>query len=425
MIIGNGIAGITAARHIRRNSEKKITVISAESEYFFARTALMYLYMGHLKWENLKPYEDWFWEKNRIDLKKAYVQKVLPKEKLLETSTGEKFNYEKLILATGSKARKLDIAGEDLAGIQGLVSLQDLELLEKNSVGCRAAVIIGGGLIGVELAEMLHTRDIEVHMLIRETAFWGNALPPQDADFVSRHIASRGINLHFEETVEKFIGNDFGRVSAVKTASGKEFSCQMVGVAIGVQPNISFLQDSGIETEKGILVDEFLQTSADDIFAIGDCAQLRNPPEGRKPVEQLWYTSRMMGETLAQTICGNEFRYNPGNWFNSAKFFDLEYQTYGKVAAKKSGNEEQLHWESQKGEQAATIAYSKEDFSFLGINTFGIRMRQGVFDQWLKEEREVDYVLQHLKKANFDPEFYDRHQKEIFQSFSRDLKKVV
>ena len=76
VIIGNGIAGVTLARHIRKNSNKRITLISAESEHFFSRTALMYVYMGHMKWNHLKPYEDHFWKKNRIELKKAYVEEV-------------------------------------------------------------------------------------------------------------------------------------------------------------------------------------------------------------------------------------------------------------------------------------------------------------------------------------------------------------
>ena len=115
VIIGNGIAGITAARHIRRISDKKITVISAESEYFFSRTALMYVYMGHMKWEQLKPYEDWFWEENKIELKKAWVEKIETSSKMLFLKGEEKMPYDKLILATGSVPRFLGIEGEHLS----------------------------------------------------------------------------------------------------------------------------------------------------------------------------------------------------------------------------------------------------------------------------------------------------------------------
>jgi len=106
VIIGNGISGITAARHIRKNSDKQITVISAESDYFFSRTALMYVYMGHMKWDHLKPYEDWFWEKNRIALKNAIVSKVSPENNLLTFSDGETMSYDILIIASGSSYNK-------------------------------------------------------------------------------------------------------------------------------------------------------------------------------------------------------------------------------------------------------------------------------------------------------------------------------
>ena len=418
VIIGNGIAGITAARHIRRISDKRITVVSAESKYFFSRTALMYVYMGHMKWEHLEPYEDWFWEKNRIELKQALVEKIETGSKTLFLRGEETLKYDKLILATGSAPRKLGWPGQELLGVQGLVSKQDLELLEENTRdNCKNAVIVGGGLIGVELAEMLHTRNIPVTMLIRENSFWRNVLPQQDAEFISRHIQSHGIDLRFDTELEQVIGEE--RVQAVQTNAGEKLSCDLVGLTVGVQPQTAFLKGSEIELDIGILVDEYLQTNVEDVYAIGDCAQFRDPPNGRRPIEAVWYTARMMGETIAQTICRNPFKYSPGNWFNSAKFFEIEYQTYGKVAANPTENEQHFHWEHQDQKKAITIAYELSTSRFLGVNSFGIRLRHEVFDRWLKEERAIEYVLQQLREANFDPEFYKRQEKEIFTSFER------
>ena len=127
VIIGNGISGVTAARHIRKNSDKEITIVSAEAEYFFSRTALMYVYMGHLKFEHTQPYESWFWKKNRINLKKGFVSKVNSDVNELEFSNGEKLNYDKLIIATGSKPNKFGWPGQDLNGVFGMYHKQDLE----------------------------------------------------------------------------------------------------------------------------------------------------------------------------------------------------------------------------------------------------------------------------------------------------------
>jgi len=127
VIIGNGISGVTAARHIRKLSNKKITVISAESDYFFSRTALMYVYMGHMKFKHTQPYENWFWEKNNICLKKGYVNKVNSSTATIYFENGDFINYDKLIIATGSKPNKFGWPGQDLKGVQGFYSKQDLE----------------------------------------------------------------------------------------------------------------------------------------------------------------------------------------------------------------------------------------------------------------------------------------------------------
>ncbi|MFD1094907.1 NAD(P)/FAD-dependent oxidoreductase [Salegentibacter chungangensis] len=424
VIIGNGIAGITAARHIRKHSDKRITVISAESDYFFSRTALMYVYMGHMKWNHLKPYEDWFWEKNRIELKKAYVEEVKFDKKELLFSSGEAMNYDKLVLATGSVYNKFGWEGQDLEGVQGLVTKQDLELLEENTRNCKKAVIVGGGLIGVELAEMLRTRNIEVTFLVMENSFWGNVLPYSDGKMISEHIKSHRVDLRLETSLERILPDDSGRVRGVVTDKGEEIECSLVGLCTGVRPNIDFLRNSELELDKGILVDNYLQTNIPDVYAIGDCAQLKEPQSHRRAIEPVWYAGRMMGETLAQTLTGTKMEYKPGNWFNSAKFFDIEYQTYGNVSTETGENEQHFHWQHQDNTKGVTLAFDPNSKKFLGVNTFGIRMRHEVFDRWLNENRNIQHVLSNLKEANFDPEFYDRHEKEIFGSFKQNLQEV-
>ena len=427
VIIGNGIAGITAARHIRKLSDKKITIVSSETDYFFSRTALMYVYMGHMRWTDIEPYEHWFWEKNRLELMKAYVERIDTDAQTLHFSQGEPLTYDKLIIATGSVTNFFGWEGLALDGVQGLVSKQDLEKLEINAPNkeiCSSAVIVGGGLIGVEMAEMLRTRDIEVTMLVREDAFWNNVLPKGEAEMISRHIRSHGIDLRHNTNLNKILADADGRVRAVLAQEGgEEIPCKIVGITTGVKPNIPFLKDSAVETDKGILVNRMLETNVKDVYAIGDCAQHREPIGHRPPVEAVWYTGRIMGETCAQTICGNPVEYNPGNWFNSAKFFDIEYQTYGWVfpEKRKKHYEAHFHWKHDDDTKCITIAYHKDNQKFLGINTFGIRLRHEMMDRWLTEEREVSYVMEYLRDANFDPEFYDHYEAEIVNQFNSEF----
>ena len=424
VIIGNGISGVTAARHIRKLSDYKITIISAETDYFFSRTALMYVYMGHMKFEHTQAYENWFWKKNNIDLKKGFVQTVNHNSKELLFSTGEKMSYDKLIFAVGSKPNKFGWPGQDLEGVQGLYSKQDLDTLEQhtpNNKICKRAVIVGGGLIGIELAEMLRSRNIPVTFLIREESFWDVVLPEGESEMINQHIKKHHIDLKLGLNLKEILSDENGKARAVVIEeTGEEIPCNFVGLTAGVSPNISFLKDSGIELGKGIKVNRFLETNIKDIYAIGDCAEQIEPIRNRRPIEAVWYTGRMMGETLAQTICGNRLKYKPGIWFNSAKFLDIEYQTYGWVHGKvgRPEYEAHFHWKHQDNTKCITLAYHKETKEFLGINTFGIRMRHEVFNSWLSEKQDVEYVINHLAEANFDPEFFKKYETEIRKVFS-------
>jgi len=430
VIIGNGISGVTLARHVRKLSDKRITIVSAEADYFFSRTALMYVYMGHMKFEHTQPYENWFWKKNRIELKKGYVKQVETATKTLHFAEGYTLQYDKLIIATGSKPNKFGWPGQDLNGVMGMYHKQDLENLEvhaPNNEVCKRAVIVGGGLIGIELAEMLNSRSIPVTFLVREDSFWNGVLPKGESEMINRHIKNHHIDLRLSTNLKAINSDDNGNVkSVIIEETGEELECNVVGLTAGVTPNIDFLKDSDIEIGRGVKVNRFLETNIPDVYAIGDCAEQHEAIGNRRPIEAVWYTGRMMGETLAQTICGNKMEYKPGHWFNSAKFLDIEYQTYGWVFGERGRPEyeQHFHWKHKDDTKCITVAYDKNTHKFLGINTFGIRMRHDVFDQWLTEKRDVDYVMNHLSEANFDPEFYSRFENEILKAYTNQLQPV-
>lgn len=418
VIIGNGISGVTLARHIRKNSNHKITIISSETEFFFSRTALMYVYMGHMKFEHTQPYENDFWKKNNINLFQGFVENINTEDKVLILDDDTVIHYDKLVIATGSKPNKFGWPGQELKGVTGLYHKQDLETLETFSPFCKRAVIVGGGLIGIELAEMLRSRNIAVTFLVREKSFWDGVLPSGESQMINRHIKEHHIDLRLETGLLEILSDGNGKVKAIVTDKNETIECQMVGLTAGVSPNIDFLKNSGIETGRGVKVNRYLETNIKDIYAIGDCAEQHESIGQRRPIEAVWYTGRMMGETLAQTLTGNPMQYNPGHWFNSAKFLDIEYQTYGWVWAQKKEYEEQFYWEHSSGKKAIRMAFNKETRVFLGINTFGIRMRHEFFDKVLSQEKSIDYVMQHLSEANFDPEFFTSHKKEIQEQFT-------
>ena len=425
VIIGNGVSGVTLARHIRKRGNQKITIISGETEYFFSRTALMYIYMGHMKFENTQPYEPYFWEKNKIDLVFKWVESIDYTKKTLSYKGGGNISYDKLVLAVGSTPNKFGWPGQDLPGVQGLYSYQDLETLEENSVGAKQAVIIGGGLIGIEMAEMLMSRGIKVTFLVRENSFWSNVLPPGESALITRHIQSHHCDLRLQTELKEVIAGPDGKACKIITNHGDEIECQIVGLTAGVSPNIKFLKDTELETQRGIMVNRYFETNMSDVYAIGDCAQFHEGAPGRRNMEQVWYTGRIMGETLAKTLTGEKTMYTPGHWFNSAKFFDIEYQTYGWVFAQLREGETDFYWEHENGAICIHFVYEKESRKFLGVNTFGIRLRHHAFDNWLQNEATIDHVLEHLKDANFDPEFYKEYEDVIVSKFNSENKTSI
>ena len=424
-IIGNGIAGVSAARWLRKLDDAvRITLISAETEFHFSRTALMYAYMGHMRWEDLMPYEPFFWEKNRIVLEKNYVERVHAADSKLEFADGTTMLYDHLVIACGSQWNKFGWPGQDLERVGGMVTAQDLQYLEEITPEIQQAVVVGGGLIGIELAEMLHSRQIPVSLLIREDSYWSNALPPEESRMVSRHIKSHHIDLRENTELDTIHDDGTGAAGSITTKDGETIKCQYVGLTAGVHPNIDFLRDAdGLELGRGIKVNSYLETSVPNVYAIGDCAEVNDPRPGRRGVEAIWYTGRMMGETVAYNILGRKVGYDPGIWFNSAKFLDLEYQVYGEVPAKGRDGLATLYWEHTDGEKAVRINYEESDGKIKGFNLMGIRYRHEVCEKWIQDEKHVEDVLQDLGMANFDPEFYEEYEQDVVDLYNRQAGK--
>jgi len=287
----------------------------------------------------------------------------------------------------------------------------DLRRLYENTENCRHAVIVGGGLIGIELAEMLHSRNIHVTFLVREASYWNNILPAEESAMINRVIREQGIDLRLETELDEIVDDGAGRVGAVTTKTGDRLECQLVGLTAGVSPNIDLAKATGMSVGRGVLVDHSLRTQVTDVFAAGDCAELVDPEGGRNLIQQVWYTGKAQGEVAGDVMAGQDRTYDPGIWYNSAKFFDLEYQTYGRVNMNVPG-ERSLFWEHPNHQHALRLVHTDED-GLIGVNVMGIRYRHEVCERWIREGRSVEFVLDHLAEANFDPEFYTRYEPEI------------
>ncbi|MCB0516803.1 MAG: FAD/NAD(P)-binding oxidoreductase [Chitinophagales bacterium] len=412
-IIGNGVSGSTAAIYLRKtNPSLQITLISDESPYFFARTALMYVYMRQLSQQSLQVYPPDFWDKQAISRLHDSVRTIdFSAKKIFFQPTQAPLFYDKLLLATGATPRKINCDGNNLNNIFHFYSLQDLEKIEKSTqTPPQNAIIIGGGLIGIEVAEMLYQRNIPVTVLVREEAFWANVLPPQTALLVQKYLQQKGIPFKNQTEVSAFLGDKEGKIRALITQKGEEISCDWACVCIGVRPNIDFLRNTPLHCDKGIVVNDFFQTNIPDVYAAGDCVQFFGT---NKKTESLWYSAKLQGELAADNIAAKARKYAPPIWFNSAKFFDISYQTYGSVNAKLAPNEKEIYWQHAHKPLSIQLVYQENNRQFLGVNLIGIRGRQAVYEQFLREKQTIDYVLKNLLLAHYDSEFSPQWEREM------------
>ena len=428
VILGNGVAGMEAALLIRRREAgARITVISEEHDHFFSRPALMYVFCGQVSLEGTEPYDRGLYQRLGLERKRQRVSSLHTGRRELVFDDGSRLGYDRLLLAAGSKARPAPWPGSSGPCVHGFVTLRDLEALNGDArPGLRAAVV-GGGLIGVEVAEILMKRGLAVTFVVRESWYFPLALDSNEAELVAEHMRGHGCDVRLGVNVEEILRDANGRVRGLRLGPAprslqpevpREIACDLVVSAIGVVPNTDFLRQSGLALAKGgaIEVDAALRTNVPEVWAAGDCANVTWADGSRRP-EQLWYTARDQGRIAGASMLGDEVTYRRGTWYNSAKFFDLEYTTAGWVPVTLDwdntpldpGPDVRSWFQRAPGRPESQRIVVKGD-RVVGFNMLGSRWNHELFLEWIHDRRSLEWVLPRLHQAQFDEEFARRFQ---------------
>lgn len=401
VIIGNGIAGATAAIELHKYTSHKIFLISKESPFLYSRPALMYLSMGHMRMQEVLLYPPQFWENQGIQRITGNVIKIDFTEKQVFLEDGDPIIYDKLILATGAATAYPEWADKNMQGIRGFTQLEDALWFRKHALVGKNGIIVGGGLIGLELAEVLLKAGCEVHVFVRDAELLNFLLPPEERNKVHAHIESHGVRIHTRIEVQECIANAQGELESIITKQGEQFPCDLLGVATGVEPQCTFIKGSGLKMQKGILIDKYCRTNLPDVFAIGDCAELSESIKNRRGWEPIWYTAKQMGQTIAKYIAGRGGEYQQGTWYNSAKFFDLEYSIYGYVS--NSGLDSLYVKMNKTG--SLRIQYEPNTKTVLGFLGLGCRIRERACIHAIQNQVSIEQVKQNLSRYLFNTEF--------------------
>jgi NADPH-dependent 2,4-dienoyl-CoA reductase/sulfur reductase-like enzyme len=324
VIIGGGAAGNAAAEMLRREGYNgSVTLISADESLPYDRPNLSKDYLAGTapeEWIPLRPAE--FYREQKIDtMTNVSVTAINPRTKQVMLSDGRALVYGALLMATGAEPLQLLIPGSDLPHVCYLRTLADSNRIIEKAKGAKRAVVIGSSFIGLEVAASLHERKIEVAVVGRESLPLEKILGPELGKLVHETHKEHGVQFHLGRTPAAVEDRH------VRLDDGTVLDCDLVVVGIGVRPNTALAEEAGIATDKGVLVNEFLETNVPGIFAAGDIARWPDPRAGRIRVEH-WVVAERQGQTAARNILGarEPFVLPPFFWSNH---FDIHIHYVG------------------------------------------------------------------------------------------------
>ncbi|MFC5731769.1 nitrite reductase large subunit NirB [Cytobacillus gottheilii] len=297
VMIGNGMAGVRAIEEILKlnKEEFEITIFGKEPYPNYNRIQLSHVLQGDTTVAEIIM-NDWDWYKeNHIQLfTNESIVKINPENKTVESSNGRITAYDKLIIATGSSPFILPVKGADKQGVTGFRDIQDCEVMIKTAESYKKAVVIGGGLLGLEAARGLIDLGMTVDVVHLMPHLMERQLDPTASQMLQRELESQGMNFLMEKQTEEILGEE--RVTGIRFTDGSETAADLVVMAVGIKPNIELAAACGLEVNRGIVVNDYIETSIPDIYAVGECAEHREVTYGL--VAPLYEQAKVLAETI-------------------------------------------------------------------------------------------------------------------------------
>ena len=333
VIIGTGVAGIAAVEAIRSvDKTGEIVLVGDDPHGFYSRPGLAYYLTGELHDKALFPKTSNDYRGMKFRFAKESVTRIDRDKHVLELGVKGTISYDRLLLAVGAQASRLKVPGAELDGVLKLDHLDDANHILKHARRGRTAVVVGGGITALELVEGLVARGVKVHYLLRGDRYWSNVLDEQESRIVEQRLQEEGVKLHFHSEIAEIAGKK-ERVSGVLLKDGKLLKCDLVAYAIGIRPRVELAKQAGLVVDRGILVNEFMQTNDPDIFAAGDVAQVYDPVSGQAVLDSLWAPARQQGQTAGLNMAGQKTAYVKSASFNVTRLAGLTTTIIGAVGS--------------------------------------------------------------------------------------------
>ena len=391
VIIGGNIAGSNAADIImKENPEVDVEIYTEESYFNYTRVKLPAFLCGMAKTDDLITCNaNWYRERNIKYNKNHRVTKLIPKKRRVQFDNGKETTYDKLLLCMGSKSNILKILNAETEGLFTLKTLDDALKIRAYAENKNSAIVIGGGLLGLEIAKSLSDLGLEVTVL----EFFPRLLPRQldieAAEMLERILGDFNIKIGLNASTREII---IGKQLKVKVADGREFAADLVVMAVGVNPNIEVAEKSGIKVNKGIIVNKYMQTNIEDIYAAGDCAEFNGRVWGIIPV------AFEQSKIAALNIIGKKVEYNEIVPSNTLKIVGVDVTSIGRVTPEFELPEE-IKFIDQENRIYKKIVI--DDNKVVGAILLGDRRNQSTILKLIRDKIDVSQIKEKILDENF------------------------
>jgi len=329
LIVGGSAAGTTAAEVIRQlKPQSSISIITDENHEQYSRVLLPHYIRGKVQREQVFLKKAvWYQEKNIELVKGVKAVSLEPDSHRVKVSSGEEYQYGKLLISIGGDVVKLNVAGSNLSNILYLRTIEDADLVIEASRKSKKGLVLGGGFVSLDFATGFRVNGVqEVVILTRDPYFWSGHLDLESSRLIKNLLSANGVEIMTEEEADFFEGEN--RVSGVITKLKKKLETDVVGVGIGIKPDLEWLIKAGIKTNRAIVTNEFLETNVADVYAAGDCAEFHDVFLERQHIMGNWANATSQGAAVGKTMSGQRTLYETISSYSDT-FFDNSYSFIG------------------------------------------------------------------------------------------------
>jgi NAD(P)H-nitrite reductase large subunit len=402
VIIGDGVAGSSAAETLREEApDADITVITDEGEALYNRILIKEYAKGKLPAAPISIHDEEWYDERNIDLRlNTLVVNVDTDGNTVVSHEGEEFEYDKLLLATGGTPSQLPVDNSDAEGVHHFWTFQDARAIKDSVEEADTGVIVGAGLLGIDFAAICGAQDVEAHYLMRGNSWWRYALSEEGAEILHDAMRERGVTPVFDSGVDHFETDDDGQIEAAVDPNGERYEADFAGVAIGLNFNTEIIQDTPIEFDDGIIVDEYMQTNIDDVFAAGDTTEFNDLILGERAQNGAWGSAKAQGDIAAKNMVdygSEEFR-----WVSSYSIthFDFPFLSFGHPTLGDDSVE-------QKYSDNEWRRLALKDGRIVGGVLIGDLSPQSAYKQLMREGTQVGDEKEKLMQKSFSVEDLD------------------